>query len=334
MKVTAKTLSYNIEDVSSNTYTGTVVNGARDLSALNRKDIMQTTKKGVPLLYRYAVTVYPSAVKSGGSPAGFHLLNNTDSGQSQKVVQTTFYAAPNNWVTRNACVKIHAAREDYFKKQGIKKSDRGAYDHTIRYDFAAASTYEIPKKGVASVGSGDGDESTRVDMTMGDWGATQLFYPGDAGGAKLHLTGAHSSEESNTTHAQLCAGQLYLNSRATIDSDSNREVGTTPADDSVLHRMMSNASVEDDRDDLVRDVRDRADTPPYDLGATSNDSYDKYEVGRLQFCVGQAGSATAIIEAPLGLFQARTIIADVDGDSAGVTGNIEMNVQLLGISEM
>ena len=333
MKVTQKLLTYNIEDVSSATYTGKIINGPRDLSAMNRKDIMQTTKKGVPLLYRYAVTVYPSIVKSGGSPAGFHLLNNASSGQSQKVVQTIFYGAPNNWVTRNACVKIHNAREAYFKKNGIKKTDRGAYDHTIRYDFVSSPTYEVPKKGVHAIGAGDGDESTRTDITGGEWEATQLFYPGDAGGAKLHLTGTHTSEESTATHTSLCASQLYLSSRGTIDSDSNRESSDTPYDDSVLARMMA-VNVEDDRDDMVRDVRDRADSPPYDLGVASNDTYEKVEIGRLQFCVGQAGSATAIIEAPLGIFQMRSVIADTDGDSAGVTGDIEMNVELLGIVEM
>ncbi len=239
-------------------------------------------------------------------------------------------------VTRNACVKIHAAREAFYKDQGIKKSERGSYDHTIRYGLEGTDSFLTPQKGVHTIGGADAAVAARSDMTMGTWDQTTLIYPDDPTGATLHLTGGHNSsdEESASSFTKLCAGELYLTSRGTVPADSNLESSTTPYQDSILQKLMFNDATAQ-RDELVELVRGQQDNPPYDITLATNDSYSLVELGRLQFIAGQGGSATCIIEAPLGLFEMRSILSTSEGHLDGtVTANLEVNVELLGLSEM
>ena len=152
----------------------------------------------------------------------------------------------------------------------------------------------------------------------------------------MHLTGGHNSsdEENAAAFTKLCAGELYLTSRGTVPADSNLESSTTPYQDSILQKLMFNDAT-GQRDELVELVRGQQDNPPYDISLATNDSYSLVEVGRLQFVAGQGGSATCIIEAPLGLFEMRALLATSEGHLDGiVTANIEVNVELLGLSEM
>ena len=258
-------------------------------------------------------------------------------GQAQSLIQCVFFGAPNNWVTRNACVKVHAAREKFYSSQGIKKSERGSYDHTIRYGLESTDSFLTPQKGIHSIGGADGAVAARSDMTMGTWDQTTLIYPDDAGGATLHLCGGHDSsdEENATAFTKLCAGELYLTSRGTVPADSNLETSTTPYKESILQKMMFDGMDKGTRDDLRALVRGQQDNPPYDISLATNDSFSLVELGRLQFIAGQGGSATCIIEAPLGMFDMRSILTTSEGHMDGtVTANLEVNVELLGLSEM
>ena len=109
--------------------TTSYLNLARDLSASNRKNFEHTTRKGVPLVYHCKLTVYRDFI--------------TDRiGIQNTAIATT---APKNWVFRNGAVKLHAGREKMFRNAGIKKSDRGRYDKTIRYAWNAHNqTWAVP----------------------------------------------------------------------------------------------------------------------------------------------------------------------------------------------
>ena len=160
MKITQKLLSYQ-HQVSDANYTSGKINGARDLSALNRKGVTMTDKKGVPYLYRYAITCYPAIVRAnpdeaGDSGTGILYGNHDASSQDDQIIQLSFLGAPNTWVTRNAGVKIHNARESFLKERGIKKKERGAYDHTIRYKLESSDNYLDPVHGASTLGSDDG----------------------------------------------------------------------------------------------------------------------------------------------------------------------------------
>ena len=343
MQISQKYLAYDRITCGAGDFTPYTVKGIRDLSAVNRKGLSATTKKGVPLLAKYAVTITPSMYHEETSDPDGNSLYKPPALQadiSKNVVMVRFYGAPNNWVTRNACVKIHNAREAFLKSQGIKKSERGAYDHTIRYKYRASENNVLtPVNGELDLqldpsGVPYADEALtyRAPINGGTWDYTDLIFADDPSGATLHLVGGHASEDGTPNFQSLCAGQLYLSSRGTIDSDSNREQEDSPSEDSILQKMM-NPVGEGLRDEVRVDVRDSADNPPYDLSITNNDAYEAVEIGRLSFVVGQASSATAIIEAPLGQFEARFAACTVAG-TASASGNVEMTVELLGLSEM
>lgn len=342
MSITQKYLSYDNITAGAGDFTPYTVQGMRDLSMANRKGLAQTTRKGVPLLAKYAVTVTPAIHHDDSSdPDGNTFFNGTGTDKSNHIVVARFYGAPNNWVTRNACVKIHDSRETFFRKSGIKKSERGAYDHEIRYKYKSSESSLLtpvlgeldlqidPNDGASYA---DGELTNREPYTGGTWDYTNIIYPEDTNGATLHLIGGHASEETTTAFTSLCAGQLYLSSRGTIDSDSNREFDSTPYKDSILQKLLEPLA-EGVRDEIRAEVRDQADNPPYDISVIGNDQYNAVELGRLSFVIGQSSSATAIIEAPLGMFEAHFATTSPSG-STNLIGNVEMTVELLGLSEM
>lgn len=336
MKITQKLLSYQ-HQVSDSGYTSGKINGARDLSALNRKGVTMTDKKGVPYLYRYAITCYPAIQRAnpaiGDDGTGILYGGAAATSQGDQLIQLTFLGAPNTWVTRNAGVKIHNARESFLKERGIKKKERGAYDHTIRYRLESSDSYLNPRHGIPTLSGTDGATANRSTINGGTWDDTTLFFPDDTTGATLHLCGGHATEETTSTFTSLCAPQLYLASRATIESDSNEEYDSTPQLDSVLNRMMY--PVASGLEEEVRaEVRDQADNPPYDLAVLNNDQYEMVELGRLQFVSGQASSATCVIDAPYGLFEIRGIASTTNGFTNIGAHNLEINVELVGMFPM
>ena len=132
------------------------INLARDLSQVNRKNMHMTSPKGVPLVYHCRLTAYRNF--------------NTDAPNS--VMTTQVLTAQSNYVTRNAAVKLHAAREAMFRNAGIKKSDRGRYDHTIRYGWdAAGDSYAFPLL------SADG--GSNYFSNIGEWDETIIAIDDD-----------------------------------------------------------------------------------------------------------------------------------------------------------
>ena len=164
----------------------------KDLSLMNRRGYASTTRKGVPLIYRVAATVYPTGLDGSGY---------TTSVSSDVRTTVKFLGCQNNWVMRNAAVKFHAARENMFSRANVKKKDRGAYSHEIRYNWDEAAT------SFATPVDGDGDA-----FTGGTWEISTLTHEGDTA-LPLKLVGIGVDEETTDAATALHIGHSYLMSR-------------------------------------------------------------------------------------------------------------------------
>ena len=277
-------------------------NLARDLSAVNRKGMHMTTAKGVPLNYHIRMTIF---------------RNFTDRPNSS--LYATVYTAQNNYVTRNAAVQLHAAREAMFKNAGIKKSDRGRYDKTIRYGWdSAGDTYQLPALG----------DKVEVYTDVGEWDESIISTKDDATlvpvlfGPHLDETAVLSGDTFNLTNA-------YLNSRRKVDED-DLDAGDGAADYSVVRSLFN---VEDTQDPTIQTTADdNQDKPPYDQDAPAG-TFTSMSVGGVA-ASGNFGMPKDSIEftAPFGLFQIEWVKnADVAGD---LNGDIIYHIEVLGISEM
>lgn len=256
----------------------------KDLSILNRRGYASTTRKGVPLVYRVKVDLYSQQHDGESLDAAV----NSDFITTMKI-----NGCQNNWVMRNAAIKMHAARENQFKIGGIKKSDRGAYSHEIRYGYDAYNqTWLTPI---------DGDGNA---FTGGTWDLTTLSTHDDTD-VKITLLGAATTEESSLDVSQVNLAFSYLSSRANMNSDTNLENSITPTKYSIINSMLTPGEVNHAvRDDLVDEARDAQDDVPYDVFAVddvNNDVTEPVELCRLVAGLGGSMHASAVIDVPFGL---------------------------------
>ena len=320
MKVTQKKINYALTDTVNSGNDGfypfyNKINMVRDLAFLNRKNMHQTNKKGVPYVFGFNVMAYGSAIDISGQ--GDDLLSAENIQNS--TVTMRFYAPINSWVHRNAAVKVHAAREQMFKDAMVSKKERGAYSDTIRYCLIHPN--DVNEMPVST--------TSRTAITGGTWDLTQLVYPGDTDGAYLKLTGSHTDEEVTDTATVLSLPQLYMQSRVKIEADSNETQAGFPADDSILNQMLT-SNYKHTIDEVTTLARDEADEPPYHRG--TNDVQDLVEVGRIQFNPYTAGGAGCYIEVPFGMVQTQTQILDHSDGNADI--QIDLSMELVSITEM
>jgi len=304
---TNRTLFYNTSSLSSTTWTaGNKFNLVRDFAAVNRHNMAHTTSKGVPLVYRCAVTIMPR-VDTGT----YNQIFDEDDAMIQVA---EVHLAPNTWVTRNAIVKTHAARENMFKQQGVKKSERGAYSRTLRPTWdASPDTFRNPQKGDTSGGQlYDGGTWDYSALYADDGDLTYLRIVGDTG-----------------------MNSLYLDSRKQIDADSNSDSDDTnqPLETNILRQLLSpTLGISAKDDEVIALARDEQDNPPYSLD-NDGDHTDMVLAGR-QFIGGRAGiTSTEIYDIPCGIFEMKCLNAYID------TGQNEeqpfsVKVELLGIYSM
>ncbi len=294
----------------------------RDLSIVNRRGYEMTTRKGVPLVYRVAATVYPSGIDGSGY-------------YTTEGVRTTakFIGGQNNWTAKNASVMWHAAREKMFRDAGVKKKDRGAYSHTIRYNYSGqGESYSDPVDGVGSA------------FTGGTWDTSDLSYPAD-NDFGLILVGNGDDQESNAfTGTTLQFAHAYLLARANQQLDTNREIDEGPAQFSVLNQLLHGDSGADSaiQDDIIEEARNAQDNPPYevldlsDSGDVGHDVTEEVEFGRVVLSplgTGAVGPQTTVIDVPFGLL--RVLMAHRDsGDDSSVTDDLALGLEVLSIYEM
>ncbi len=291
----------------------------KDLSVVNRRGYASTTRKGVPLVFRVAATVYPTGLDGSGY---------TTSVSSDVRTTVKFLGCQNNWVMRNAAVKFHAAREKMFRKAGVKKAHRGAYSHEIRYNY--------DETGTTFADSVDGEGNV---FTGGTWDHSTLTTEDDVD-FSLRLIGAGTDESAASSPGGLQIGFSYLSSRAQVPADSNLEASTGPAAFSYLNDLLDDSSLDlVYKDDIVTTAKNEADNPPYDewaAGDTNHDITEEVELGRSVLMPQGSGATlpqTTIIDVPFGLF--RVLMAHRDpGDNSGITDDLCLGLEVLDIFEM
>jgi hypothetical protein len=295
-----------------------VLNLPKDLSILNRRGYASTTRKGVPLVYQCKVD--------------FYLHDEDGQGPSSALgadLQATLKidGCQNNWVMRNAAVKWHAARENMFKRIGVRKADRGAYSHEIRYNYDSANdTWLVPI-------DGDGDA-----FTGGTWDVSTLVTQTDAD-LQLKIVGLGLDEESGAAATALNIGHSFLMSRQQIHSDTNVETEEGPADFSILRGLLNDglSSSTNRVDDITAEARDAQDNPPYELvdlsdsGDVNHDITEEVELGRAIAGFGNAYGST-IVEIPFGLAAMKATVYDAADTAVNPSGLV--CVEVLDIFEM
>lgn len=316
---------YQTGALSNDTYTQLTSGGVagdlnlpKDLSILNRRGYASTTRKGVPLVYQCKIDFY---------------LHDED-GQGPSTAVTSDMQAvlkidgcQNNWVMRNAAVKFHAAREHMFSRLNVKKSDRGAYSHEIRYNYDSnADTWLVPI-------DGDGDA-----FAGGTWDVSKLVTAADTD-LELKLVGIGLDEDAGAGATALQIGHSYLMSRRQVQDDSNVGTDETPADKSILQGLLAdfNASSTSLTDAVNTRASDEQDNPPYELidisdsGDVNHDITEPVELGRAMAGLGN-GYGSTIVEIPFGLARMRATI--YDAADTNVTPSGLVCVEVLDIYEM
>ncbi len=303
---TNKILNYKAGTISSQTWTNPgSLNLVRDLAAINRHNVTHTNSKGVPHVFRCAVTISPTVDAES--------YNSVFDEDTNLVQVASFSAIPNTWVARNAGVKMHAARENMFKQQGVLKKERGSYSHTIRYTISSdPDTFLTPQYGAGAGG----------DYTGGTWDYTAL-----------------EQDDTQESHIQLVTADgllsMYLDSRKQIRADSNEDSDSInqPTDDSLIRRLLSPTLGISARDDEITALaRDEQDNPPYQLD-NDGDATKLVEVARL-FIGPEAGlTATAIVDLPYGMLEMQALNAYKDAGQ-NLTEGFDVRIEVLGIYEM
>lgn len=356
-KITQTQLNYKITSIGGAGATSNLINACKDFSLTNRKHVEMTTRKGVPLIYRLAVSAYGGIIDQSGSGTSVadSVLTATADGTStttfsdvssvgedadfegtvtttsagDNVVVIKFFGTLNNWVYRNAAVKTHSAREAMFKDAMVKKKQRGSYDHTIHYAWASHSeSYLSPLRGTAV--------ETATTFTGGSWENSKLIYPQDTDGAVICLTGSHSSEEdAEGSRDYLVLPQMYLQSRhAEVPADSNVESATNAAKFSVLNKLLSPNYI-GTQDEVTAFARDNQDEPPYSLADVGGDWSTAVEIGRLQFNANLGHAASTVIDAPFGFCLVRAQILNArESNTGSVNAQVDLAFRLLSVREM
>lgn len=295
----------------------------RDLSIVNRRGHDMTTRKGVPLIYRVAATVYPGGLDGSGY---------TTSASSDVRTTIKFLGAQNTWVSKNAAVKWHAAREKMFRDAGILKKDRGSYSHTLRYSYSSnGESYSAPVDGLGDA------------FTGGTWDTSDLSVESDADFGLILVGNGDDQETDDFSGTSLQFTHSYLISRANQQADTNLEVEEGPAKFSVLRKMLSTGIADEGvADDLVHEAKNAQDNPPYevldlsDSGDVSHDVTEEVELGRLVMMPQGSGATlpqTAVFDVPFGLF--RVLMTNRDpGDNSGITDDLALGLEVLSIYEM
>ena len=312
-----------------------VTNTCRDLSALNRQNIEQVSRKGDLMTYGFKVTCSGTRFAGDSSPGS---ESHADGGQSffypnlahgasgtddeldhvnQGLVSVRFFAPFASWVLKNGVKKFHFAREEMFKKAMVEKGSRGSYSHSMRPCLQSATeSLTNPVKGLS-----------QNAITGGTWDITQLSWEPDTGGAYLALTGTQGDEETTTAFTTLSIPQSYLHSRSgRMEADTNVDE-LTQAKFSVLNTILS-PDTTDASDEVVTLAKGEHDNPPYDLADRANDLSGMVEVGRLNFNPQTGSIASTFIEVPGGIFKTQVYVGNVlaDGD---INWSMDMQLDLV-----
>lgn len=266
-----------ISTIPSNTTDMVVyLDGAAELSKLDRKNHHQVSEKGVPLVYDYMVTLSTPSIRTSADL------------EDQITLTGVAYTAPNNWQTRNAIRMTHFTREELRRESGVTKGAIGKYAKTLRLNLDPDMQSILYKPANAqNPGQVGTDGSTRVQrvyadfepatsspwlgtsqFTGGVWDYSQLVQvkEGDANLADpffVNVLGNHSANAPGV-YTYIGAIQAYNQRRQTVLDDST----VTPGGDTQFVNNESpffRVPQQDVSEDAYVDITlDEQDNPPYD----------------------------------------------------------------------
>ena len=225
------------------------------LTAINRKQYHQFSKRGKGLCYD--VTVEHLAPSAPGTVI-------------------TWATAPNNWTTRNACVKMSAAWKHQLKEAGIRMKDLSKYGRRLRLSIdkgmsasSGVMQYVIEPKGVLA---SDGNTSKIFQGYTAPDGTTvshdnanrfaRVAIPDEDGGDSVEMNlSLMGYSEAVANNAFFGVVAEYLGSRGgVIDKPSSSS--QTPDADNLLQTLFS--STQPSTDEVIEAVEDYNEYRPYD----------------------------------------------------------------------
>jgi len=247
------TLTFNVTSATEN-----YIDLSSALTAANRKQHHQVTRKGVPLVY----DVFVEHV-TGASPGAL----------------VTYLTAPNNWTVRNAVVKMSAAWKHQLRSAGIRARDISKYGQRIRIPLDEGMST------AASGGMVSGGVMTPIGQKVSDGGIVELFedYKTPAGDTVTYEganeftrvaipdeAGAGDSVEMNlallgfsdaiSANAYFGVVDEYLGSRGGI-TDKPDSSSQTPDASNYLQSMFS--STQPSTDEVIEAIEDYQEYRPY-----------------------------------------------------------------------
>ena len=177
-----------------------------------------------------------------------------------------FYTVPQNWVYRNAAVKLHYAREAMYRNNGVTKADRGRYDHTIRYGWGDTDSSDGTVSHWLAPVDKDGN-----DMDLGTWDTTELFMETGTQIQPVLWGGLDDNlEDTSDAAGNRSLASMYLQSRNLIredDSDDTNLEGDGaedefPGEHSIIRALFR--GYEPAYDEVIESAQSSQDHPPYD----------------------------------------------------------------------
>lgn len=286
--------------------TTTYINLPRDLALANRKNFTMTSKKGVPLVYHCKVTIFRAMEDDAKVMMNSYILT-----------------AQKNWVTRNASVKLHYGRENMFKKAGIRRSERGRYDKTLRlvYDNAG-QTWAVPTFN---------DASASYTATGSEWDNTVIAIDEDTSLVPA-LFGSIVDESSTVSASTFNIQNAYLNSRRKVPVD-DLEVAESSQSHSIIRSLFTTEipAVETAVSDLADSNQDET---PYNSDAAAGTFTSAAIAGAVQIGNISTTGGTMYVDIPFGIFGLINNKQTTDDGVASMEGNITILLEVLGFSEL
>lgn len=225
------------------------------LTAANRKQYHQFSKRGRPLCYDVTVQHIAPAGPGDG---------------------VAWVTAPNNWTVRNACVKMSAAWKHQLKEAGIRMRDISKYGRRLRLSIdkgMSASTgkmqYVIEPKGVLASDAGISklfQGYTAPDGTTVGYDSankfTRVAIPAEAGTDSLEMNlSLMGYSEAVADNAFFGVVAEYLGSRGGVP-DKPDSSDQTPDHDNLLQTLFS--STQPSTDEVIEAIEDYNEYRPYD----------------------------------------------------------------------
>ncbi len=151
------------------------------------------------------------------------------------------------------------------------------------------------------------------------------------------LLGPATTEESAIAIATQNLAYSYLVSRGTVSADSNLETDAQPALFSIMNDMLADSTMDfTAKDNILEDVRDGQDNPPYDEivpADTGNDAFEETELGRIVTTPAGTQTQSTILDVPFGMM--RVLAANRDpGDNSGIVDDLAISLEVLDIYPM